>query len=250
MLLGWSEEVGVFVAFDVMKHRTFGRSVSIQVRSSTLQEAYQSGYGFQTRRNAEIVVAFTPDQVINYLLHQRDLHAFGEYPNDAIILSAARTIEPTEIEGFIQIPEDRQIAVTAVNRWVRERTFRDRVLSAYGHHCSVCHLQLQIVQAAHIVPVHIPGSSDTTSNGLALCPSHHAAYDGGLLGVAPNYHVVVSEAKLNHLRSQGLHGGEETVLERVCNTIRLPSRIADRPNPEYLQRGMQIRGWPPIYQLV
>jgi putative restriction endonuclease len=93
------------------------------------------------------------------------------------------------------------------------------------------------------VPVHIPGSSDLTNNGLALCPSHHAAYDIGLLGVAPNYHVSVNQAKLNDLRAQGFHGGEETILQMVCNTIIIPSQPADRPNPEYLQRGMQIRGW-------
>lgn len=243
LLLGWFEDIRVFTAFDVTRHLTFGSSPSIQVRENTLSEAGQYGYAFQTRGNREIVVAFAPDQLTNYVLRQRELHNFGRNPDQARVLSEARQVEPRSIEGFDSIPEDRQVVVAAINRWVRERTFRERVLTAYEHQCSVCHLQLQIVQAAHIVPVHIPGSNDLTSNGLALCPSHHLAYDTGLLGISPNYHVMINEAKLRELRTLGLHGGEDTILQRVCNTIVIPSQPSDRPTAEYLHRGLQIRGW-------
>ena len=244
LLFGWSEDVNVFAAFDVRRHLTFGRSPSIQVRLGTLEEANRYGYCFQTRGNRETVVAFAPDQLLNYVLHQRELHTLARNEIEARVVAIARGDEdPVNLEEFNLIPEERQGVIAAVHRWTRERTFRDRVLRAYRRRCSVCHLQLQIVQAAHIVPVHIPGSTDSTNNGLALCPSHHAAYDGGLLGVAPNYHIIVNQARLDQLRVDGLQGGEESILQRVCNLIMIPENPSDQPLPEFLELGMQVRGW-------
>jgi putative restriction endonuclease len=44
-------------------------------------------------------------------------------------------------------------------------------------------LPLKLPDAAHIVPVTFPDSTDEVTNGLGLCRLHHGAYDNGLLGV-------------------------------------------------------------------
>ena len=244
LLLGWEDDSETFTAFDVQRHRIFGSSPSIQVRLATLQRAAETGYAFQARGNEETVVAFVPDQMVNYISRQYQLHSIGRNEFEENALASLLQEEPKNIDGFEQVTAERQSILTAVSRWTRERTFRDRVLRAYGHQCSVCRLQLQLVQAAHIVPVNTQGSNDLTSNGIALCPSDHLAYDRGLLGVSPNYHIIVNNARLEELRSQNLNGGEASILSKVSSTIVIPTRESDRPNPMYLQRGMQIRGWP------
>ena len=242
LLLGWYEDLSVFVAFDVQRHLTPRFSASVQVRLPTINQAVDLGFAFQRRTNNELVVVFAPDQFMNYVLSQAQLHRFGRHPYEAQLLATATQTEPS-VEEIGAMPLERREAIHTIRRLVRQRSFRARVLRAYSHRCAVCHMQLQLVQAAHIIPVHIPGSSDDTNNGLALCPSHHIAYDDGLLTVAPNYHVMVNEPKLRQLREVDLHGGEEALLKYVCNTILLPANSIEHPRPEYLQVGMTSRGW-------
>ena len=244
LLLGWSEEFRVFTAFEASRHSTFGSSPSIQVNQATLEKAQQSGIGFQMRGNQEAVICFAPDQFSNYVFNLSLLHGVAIGLEDHSVLEHItddeNEIDQQELEA---IPETRREVLEQVHRWVRQRSFRSRVLSAYGHRCSVCNIQLQLVQAAHIVPVKVPGSSDLTSNGVSLCPSHHVAYDSGLLGIAPNYHVIVNQERLGLLRNSGLHGGEEALINLVCSTINVPNRTMDRPGPENLALGLRIRGW-------
>lgn len=244
LLLGWEEDRKVFTAYDFRRHLTFGSSPSIQVRASTLERSVELGYAFQRRTNGEIIVALVQDQVVNYISKQADMHRVGVTEFEEDLLENLSQEDLSNTEGFDHIPSERQTTIAAVARFSRERTFRDRVLRAYSHQCSVCRLQLDLVQAAHIVPVKVPGSTDLTSNGLALCPNDHLAYDKGLLGVSPEYRILCNHSKLEELRMEGFQGGEETLLVKASNTIVLPGRASDRPNPDYLRRGMEVRGWP------
>ena len=242
LVLGWHEELNVFVAFDFTRHQSIGRSPSVQVGLNTFEEAAQIGIAFHVRKNGEIAVVFTPDQFITYVLNQERFHSFGGHPQDIALLTTARE-EDISPEELVNTPHDRRQAIRVVRQLVRTRSFRSRVLRAYQERCAVCHIQLNLVQAAHIIPVHVPGSSDATNNGLALCPSHHTAYDTGLVAIAPDYHIVVHETRLQELRQANLNDREDLLLQYVCNTIWLPRNPVDRPIPQYLQEGMNIRGW-------
>ncbi len=247
LLLGWSEDIGVFTAFDPYFHQSFRdrSSPSIQVRSQTLEAAALGGFGFQLKqvsRGVEVVVTFSPDMFIEYVLRQAELHRFLTESEVETLQVAARGEEPPQ-EALEHVPTGRREVVTTVVRRSRERSFRVRVLGAYSHHCAVCHLQLELVQAAHIIPVEVPDSTDQTSNGLALCSLHHQAYDRSLLTVAEDYHIQVSEFKLRQLQEKGLLQGQDSLRAYVCNTIYLPTNDRDRPHPDYLRRGMEARGW-------
>ena len=189
-------------------------------------------------------MAFVPDQIVNYIYQMEQLHTLGRNELEQDFLTRLLEEEPQAIEGLGQQIPERQNILTSVSRWARDRNFRSRVLTAYGHQCSVCRLQFKLVQAAHIVPVNFPDSNDLTSNGLALCPTDHIAYDRGLLGISPEYRIVINQPKLEEIRQQGLHGGEDTLLARASNALVLPSQVSQRPNRDYLKRGMEIRGWP------
>ncbi|MCI0563143.1 MAG: HNH endonuclease, partial [Nitrososphaera sp.] len=212
LLLGWHDEYEVFAGYDTRRHTSFStRSPSIQVHESALVHAAQYGFGFYQRNNEEIVVTFTLDEFMNYVLNQGAFHRFGASQDQVEILVTATQEEP-EVHEVGEIPEEREELLRSVRTWVRQRDFRQRVLSAYHHQCAVCQTQLGLVQAAHIVPVHFPGSNDLTRNGIALCPTHHLAYDGALLGIASNYHVIANESRLHQLRIQGLSQGEDDIL--------------------------------------
>ena len=59
----------------------------------------------------------------------------------------------------------------------------------------MCGIQLDLVDAAHIVPHAHPKGLDAVSNGLALCALHHRSYDTGLLYVDGEYSIHLNSAK-------------------------------------------------------
>lgn len=250
LLMGWSEEYGVFAAFEVRRHTRFGASPSIQIDQKYLLSAQNFGLSFATRGNRETVVCFAPDQFLNYALNLNNLHGIteeSENTKEETRLSNQMVDEPSPIGWDLDhVDEPRREVIETTRRWIRQRDFRGRILSAYHSSCAICHLQLNLVEAAHIVPVSVRGSSDSTDNGLCLCMLHHAAYDDGLVGIGPDYHVLLNQEKLDSLRNAGLGGGEEKILGNVRDTITLPDAVRGRPTRDNLIRGLLVRGWSDI----
>jgi len=97
---------------------------------------------------------------------------------------------------------------------LHQREFRERVVSAYQHHCAVCRLRRnELLQAAHIVADADPLGVPSVANGLALCTLHHAAFDRNVIGIAPDYVVQVRRDVLRQEDGpmlihglQGFHG--------------------------------------------
>lgn len=83
--------------------------------------------------------------------------------------------------------EQRARQRAAVERLVRDRGFRLRVLSAYGWRCAVTgwsappSLSHALLDAAHVVPV-ARGGGDGIRNGVALTPTVHRLFDAGVVG--------------------------------------------------------------------
>lgn len=243
LLLGWREEENVFAAFDPQLHRQFStRSPSIQIKQGTLAAADANGIAFQDKGSGEVAVAFRPDFLAFYVEHQRDLHASGQ---DAEALEALQTISemPDGAASVGPQPMERQQVLSEIRRWRRSSAFRQRIMIAYGKQCALCAQQLDMTIAAHIIPVSEPDSTDETSNGLALCPDHHEAYDSGLVGVFPDFTVSLNEDRIRRLRAQGLDGGLEAFQYKLRADLLLPPSDEDRPRPDYLTRGLQLRGW-------
>ena len=247
LLMGWSEEYGVFAAFEVRRHTILGASPSIQIDQKYLLSARNFGLSFATRGNSETVVCFAPDQFFNYALNLNNLHGIteeSENTEEETRLSNQIVDEPSPIGWDLNnVDEPRREVIETTRRWIRQRDFRGRILSAYHSSCAICHLQLNLVEAAHIVPVSVRGSSDSTNNGLCLCMLHHAAYDGGLVGVGPDYRVLLNRAKLELLREVGMSGGEGRILENIGDIITVPDMAQERPTRENLVRGLSVRGW-------
>lgn len=244
LLFGWYEDRGIIVAFDPERHRhPSAASPSIQIARGTLDEAATRGLAVQRRGNEEIAIAFRPELLITYIENQQALHNFAGNDHDIDLLVQAGQGQEPAAEDLKTVPQDREVVINRVARRRRESSFRDRVLIAYGHACAMCHLQLELVEGAHIIPVGVPGSTDETSNGLALCPLHHEAYDDGLIGVLHDYRIIANEAEFQRLRQAGRGGEEQRFRAELKPQIVVPGVMADRPRPEHLRRGLEIRGW-------
>ena len=128
----------------------------------------------------------------------------------------------------------RQYVLRETRQRLHQPVFRSMVMRAYETQCAVCSLRhSQLLDAAHIVPDANERGIAAVRNGLALCKIHHAAYDAGILGIAPSYDVAIRHDVLAEVDGplfehgiKGLHGQPLMVL---------PRRPADRPDRDLLE---------------
>lgn len=76
LILGWSEQFGVFAAFDASRRTaSLGASPSIQISQATLTQARDMGGAIQDKGSGEFAVAVRPDLLTTYVTHQKQAHA-------------------------------------------------------------------------------------------------------------------------------------------------------------------------------
>ena len=250
LVLGWWQDVEIFAGFDVRKHLgQLGYSPSIQVRRDALQKAALNGVATHSKENQEIVVTFRPDFFVDYVRNIEDLHNFGESTQD---LEELETViqKTTEDEDFQvndkdieQVSEKRKTVVQTVTRKVRQAGFQRRVLTAYNHQCAFCSIQLNLIDAAHIVPVAEADSTDYTSNGMALCALHHRAFDNALITINDQYETLVSQDKIKQLKVIRRDSGLENFIKNLRPMIALPPAITDRTHAVFIGKANELRGW-------
>jgi putative restriction endonuclease len=82
--------------------------------------------------------------------------------------------------------------------FVRNGIFKKMIPKIYNNSCCFTGLRLtslhgySLIDACHIVPFSY-NQNDTISNGLALCPNMHRAFDRGLLTVDNSFRIIVSK---------------------------------------------------------
>lgn len=64
-----------------------------------------------------------------------------------------------------------------------------------------------MTEAAHIIPVAAPTSTDETKNGVALCALHHTAFDRNLISFDERYKIEISDPEVSRLAEVNLVGG-------------------------------------------
>lgn len=126
-------------------------------------------------------------------------------------------------------PVDRESML--VNRKVRDRQFRKRVLDVYDRRCALTGMQLingggrAEAQAAHIMSVE-SGGPDTVANGIALSGTVHWMFDRGLISLSDEGDILLS-GKINDI--EGV-----TKLIHRDRRARLPDNQNLRPNARFL----------------
>ena len=239
LVTGYSADVGVFCTWDPNRFiaRSGGaRRFSVYTRLSKMEEAVQDGLACHNDSDGQAIVMVRPDLLGLYADNATSFHEASGRQLERI----ARNFDSIPSNRPIMLNR-RRVEITRIG-YQRSNSFREGVLDAYCHQCAVCGIQLEVIEAAHIVPHSHPEGVDEVSNGLALCSLHHRSYDKGLLYVHQDYSIHLNEDRLRYLRRIGRSGGLSRYRRLHRDTLILPSEDESRPEPLNLVRGNQIRG--------
>lgn len=134
-----------------------------------------------------------------------------------------------EEQAPYEFEQDRVQVLT--KRTVRDRIFRTHVLTAYDRRCAFTGFQFingggrAEVEAAHIKSVEAKGP-DVVQNGLALSGTVHWMFDRGLLTIAEDARILLS----NHIN-------DVDGVRKILNSngrARFPDNARDRPDPAFV----------------
>jgi putative restriction endonuclease len=106
----------------------------------------------------------------------------------------------------------------------------------------MCGIQLELIEAAHIVPHSHELGTDDISNGLTLCSLHHKAYDRSLIYFDTNFKIIINEKKMDYLEKVGKDSGFRKFQSLGFESIQLPDNYTLRPNPSNVNLANKIRG--------
>ncbi len=90
--------------------------------------------------------------------------------------------------------------------FVRSGLFKREIPRIYDNTCAISKMRVNtlnfvsMVDACHIVPFS-EGSNDSLTNGIALCPNLHRAFDRGLISVSDDYKVLVKSDFIENINS-------------------------------------------------
>lgn len=243
VLLGYEPALGVFAGFDLERHRTFTPgSPSVQIDIRTVEEALQNGLSFDRKDNAELAIGIRPDLLMAYIHNSADLHRYGASARlQALLHRLSVEGNPATEQDLASLTGPRRRLVRTVSAAVRLGSFRMQVLRAYGYRCAVTKTQLRLVDAAHILPVGVPGSSDDIRNAIALSPTYHRAFDRGLIYLDQNLVMRVNERQAQELADLGLGLGLSSI--KAClGKILVPLDRKQWPHRSFITKANKVRG--------
>ena len=245
VLMGYHADLNMFAGFDLTKHSTFTTgSPSVQINLSAIHSALQNGLSFVTKNNNEIAIGVRPDQFLNYCINAELLHFHGATGTFTDLLTKAAQSQAISEQDISALAADRKLIVEKVRRYSRHANFRKIVLNAYDNRCAVTRFQLRLVDAAHILPVHSEDSSDLVTNGIALSPTFHRAYDNCLIYLDENFVMRLNQKKADELRQDRLDAGIREFQSFLDKEIYLPIDPNQRPRKEYIKMANKHRRIP------
>lgn len=253
---GWNPDLTTWAFWDPRRHTKFSKlgSSSFQTTQETLELAERIGIATQFRslkEGQEVIVAVSPTSLLWYVESGEALHATEDDSVGVSLLAEPSRDTADEERNFIEEAQTesqflRRTEIVTYMRLFRDAKFKPAVLQAYRYKCAVCQCALKLVDAAHIVPVSYPQSTDDVTNGLALCRLHHGAYDNGLLGVKSDCSIILNPDSESRLAELNLDMGLPEFKSRLPAKIVVPHSIEARPDPQKLILGLKARYWPTI----
>lgn len=260
VLLGYSPEFGVFSAWQVALYAEFAYSRNVQVREELLSEAMTSGWAVAPPRQLqsgeeEVRVAFSAGNLMHFLrvAKEADVRHLQGSRREAFFLAMTPNYTAVAIPGRDQdisnyVANERQRL--AATRLSRDSRFAPMVKEQFDHSCTLCSIQLGIVEAAHIIPANETEGKDETWNGLTMCPNHHRLFDANRLMIASDLVVQLDHDAIAFLQESGRATGLEVLTRHERQMIRPPTfwatdaLLRDRMTRALGQRFANIRAAP------
>jgi putative restriction endonuclease len=232
VLLGFSPDFGVFVGWESRLYTKFAYSANVQVREHLLAEARDNGWAVAAARrirgSEEVRVAFSSGNLSTFLRLSRsaDLRGLSGIRREAFMLAHVPNYQahglPKQADQLADyVQQERQRL--QVSRLSRDSRFASRVKASFEYACCVCDTQLQIVEAAHIIPVNDARGTDDQWNGLCMCPNHHALFDARRFVVLENLRIAVDTEAVKFLRDLGRSSGLKLLRDYDGQRIRYPN---------------------------
>lgn len=101
--------------------------------------------------------------------------------------------------------------------FLRGSLFKREIPKIYNNTCCISGMKIDatinvsMIDACHIVPFSF-SYDDTVTNGIALCPNLHRAFDKGLIAIDENYKVVVSKNFKENENSYSIRAFENKII--------------------------------------
>lgn len=92
------------------------------------------------------------------------------------------------------VPQGEEYTSSTTKR-IGQEFFRAMVLSSYSNHCCITGIgNEELLEACHIVSwKDDPTNRINPQNGICLCPLFHKAYDQMLLGITPDFQLIIAD---------------------------------------------------------
>lgn len=217
----------VLVAMGDPYHR-----VGAQTRQSLfmplwqLEQASTVGWAEHTSSSGERITAF----------HPALLPSFVEMALAEVPIPADEMISIIDASGLLEVEGNtsEERVRRASSGLVRQRQFGRQVVKAYEGLCSMCGLNLGLVEGAHIYPVSAPQSPDEIWNGIALCRNHHSAFDKHLVWVEPGNRQVRLHPQVHHQCKRSEASG--LFVRSTLPQLRLPLPSYPAPRQDMFER--------------
>lgn len=249
IFLGFDRSNMVFSLWEtgLISERENPSTFSIYSRFSKLKEAGRSGYSLYEfyspiLKKRTFCLNFEVGRIGQVLSAINSIWENGGRNLDSILsVNKSQQLSSQEPDDGSKQSERFKRTVTS-ERYQRNTKFRNNVLNAYMKGCAFCSLQLDVVEAAHIIPHSHDMATDTVQNGIALCANHHKMFDSGLLGLEEDLTLKVNWKRLNYLEALNLSSGSNEVKKMHGSNIFIPTRQELRPLRENILLANKIRG--------
>lgn len=221
----------------------------------------RQGNDSQLLLSSSISSITTLDSLLEYALLDEALFLLmtQEHSNALLQQALMQTYFPYQQESFLSVVAEYQSLLTKAEATILYKTpadykqeiaellaqkneeelffrgslFKKEIPRMYSYACCISGLRiaslpdLAMIDACHIRPFS-ESHDDTITNGIALCPNLHRAFDRGLIAISPDYRVLVSSAFTENDTPYGIRQFDG-------KPIALPRNEAQWPLPENLK---------------
>ena len=242
-VLGYHADSGSFCAWDprlFLKRSRRAQRFSMYTRLSGLWRATTEGFARYVDTGGQTVLMFQANYLGLYIENADFIHGATNKSLHNIVAVFGSTPIGSTPKREVMVAK-RKIKVTHT-QYARSPQFRHDVLSAYDNRCAMCRVQLELIEAAHLVPHSHPKGLDIVGNGVALCALHHKALDSGLVFIDVNYSIQLNQARYGYLAKMKLMDGVKRFERQLKPRISLPHEAGQHPLKENIVLGNQIRG--------
>jgi putative restriction endonuclease len=159
---------------------------------------------------------------------QEQLKIFDEIENK--ILTESPDQYQQEVKKLIKEKNEEEL-------FLRGSLFKREIPKIYNNTCCISGMKIEafinisMIDACHIIPFS-ESYDDTITNGIALCPNLHRAFDRGLIGINESYRVIVSKVFTENSTNYGIRVFEG-------KEIKLPNLKSHYPKKENLEWHMK-----------